>query len=192
MLDRGKTVVHVPEGLRFSGQGDALPCGNFLFAGQGYRSDAAAQTFAAKALGYNLIQLQTLPQIGKDGRAAINLSSGWPDSFFYDIDIALSILRFPRGNEPGLIAWCPEAFTPESRAVMRAFNQVEKIEVSLAEAQHAFACNLVSTGETIVMSDRAPALRAAIEARGLQVITPYVQELLKGGGFIRCTSLTLD
>jgi len=188
----GKRVVHVPEGLRFSGQGDALPCGNFLFAGSGYRSDASAQAFAAKILGYDLVQLQTLPQLDASGVPVINASSGWPDSFFYDIDLALSILRGPSGDKPGLIAWCPEAFTAESQVTLRAFNKVEKIEVSLQEARQAFACNLVSTGETVIMSGDAPELRAAIEARGLHVISPPVKELLKGGGFIRCTTLTLD
>jgi N-dimethylarginine dimethylaminohydrolase len=188
----GKTIVHVPDGLRFSGQGDALPCGNYLFAGQGYRSDAEAQAFAAKTLGYELIQLQTIPQLDKQGTPVINQSSGWPDSFFYDIDLALSILRAPNSDQPGLIAWCPEAFTPESQAILRAFNKVEKIEISLAETQQAFACNLVSTGETVIMSGNAPIFKAALEARGMRVISPDVQELLKGGGFIRCTTLTLD
>ncbi len=188
----GKHIVHIPEGLRFSGQGDALPCGNFLFAGSGYRSDASAQAFAARILGYDLVQLQTLPQLDASGAPVINTSSGWPDSFFYDIDLALSILRGPSANQPGLIAWCPEAFTSESQATLRAFNKVEKIEVSLQEARQAFACNLVSTGETVIMSGDAPELRAAIEARGLHVVSPPVKELLKGGGFIRCTTLTLD
>ncbi|HKR82302.1 MAG TPA: hypothetical protein VJR27_04875 [Candidatus Saccharimonadales bacterium] len=188
----GKNIVYVPEGLHFSGQGDALPCGNFLFAGQGYRSDAEAQAFAAKTLGYKLVQLQTVPLLDEHGTPVINQSSGWPDSFFYDIDLALAVLRGPLGGKPGLIAWCPEAFTPESQAILRGFNKVEKIEVRLTEAQAGFACNLVSTGETVVMSGHAPQFKAALEARGFTVVSPDVQELLKGGGFIRCTTLTLD
>ena len=188
----GKRVVRVPEGLRFSGQGDALPCGNFLFAGQGYRSDAAAQAFAAKTLEYELVQLETVPQLDAAGKPVVNPSSGWADSFFYDIDLALSVLRAPSDDQPGLIAWCPEAFTAESQAKLRAFNKVEKIEVSLTEAQQAFACNLVSTGGTVIMSSNAPAFKAALKARGLQIVSPDVRELLKGGGFIRCTTLTLD
>ena len=119
-------------------------------------------------------------------------SSGWPDSFFYDIDLALSVLRAPNDEQPGLIAWCPEAFTSESQAILRAFTAVEKIEVSLREAQEAFACNLVSTGETVVMSGNAPEFKATLESHGLTVVSPNVHELLKGGGFIRCTTLTLD
>ncbi len=192
LRDLGKTIVHVPEGLRFSGQGDALPCGNYLFCGSVYRSDIEAQAFAARTLGYKRIQLQTIPQLDDEGVPVTNQSSGWPDSFFYDIDLALSILRGPAENQRGLIAWCPEAFTPESQAKLRAFDSVEKIEVSLAEAKEAFACNLISTGETVIMSGNAPQFKAAIEAHGLTVVSPEVSELLKGGGFIRCTTLTLD
>jgi len=61
----GKTVTEVPEGLRFSGQGDALACGNYLFCGMGYRSDEAAQAFAAAKLGYTRIQLLMPSQAGK-------------------------------------------------------------------------------------------------------------------------------
>jgi N-dimethylarginine dimethylaminohydrolase len=42
------------------------------------------------------------------------------------------------------------------------------------------------------MSAHAPELQAAIESRGLRTITPQITELLKGGGYIRCTTLTLD
>lgn len=192
----GKTVVEVPDGLRFSGQGDALACGNYLFCGQGYRSDDAAQDFAAKTLGYTRVQLQTIPQRDKNGTPVINPVSGWADSFFYDIDLALSIIKHPEVVEDttvsaGLIAFCPEAFTPESCAILRALPDIDTIEVSLEEAEQAFACNLVSTGETVIMGDGAPELTSALEAHGLTVVTPHIEELAKGGGYIRCTTLTL-
>jgi len=80
---------------------------------------------------------------------------------------------------------------PDSQDKIRAL-PIEKIEVSLEEAVQAFACNLVSTGETVVMGSQAPNFRAAVEAHGLQTITPDISELAKGGGYIRCTTLTLD
>jgi len=187
----GKTIVHVPKGLKFSGQGDALACGNLLFCGQGYRSDEAAQEFAANTLGYERIQLQTIPERDEQGNPVINSVSGWADSFFYDIDLALSIIKAPEGDTKGLIAYCPEAFMPESKAFLESFDAVEKIEVSLEEAQHAFASNLVSTGETVIMSAHAPLLAEALKARGLTIITPEITELAKGGGYIRCTTLSI-
>jgi N-dimethylarginine dimethylaminohydrolase len=185
LRDLGKTIVHLPAGLRFSGQGDALPCGDYLLAGSNYRSDPAVHAFLAKTLGYEVISLQTVPEIDDDGHSVINAVSGWPDSFFYDIDLAISVLR------PDLIAWCPEAFMPDSQDKIRAL-PIERIEVSLEEAVQAFACNLVSTGEIVVMSANAPNFRAAVEAHGLKTITPVISELSKGGGYIRCTTLTLD
>lgn len=188
----GKTVVHVPDNLKFSGQGDSLPCGNFLFCGSGYRSDELAQAFAAQQLGFERIQLRTVPKRDVNGHPVINPITGWPDSFFYDLDLALSIIKAPDGDNKGLIAYCPEAFELESQQKLHNFDEVEKIIVSLEEAKQAFACNLVSTGETAVMSVHAPNLRAELEKRGLTVLTPAVAELAKGGGYIRCTTLSID
>lgn len=192
LINLGLEVIDAPEGLRFSGQGDALACGDFLFCGSGYRSDIEAQTFAANKLGYTKIQLQTIPQQDLEGNAVVNVVSGWADSFFYDIDLALSIIKPPTATEKGLIAYCPEAFTQDSQKTLANFDGVDKIEVSLDEAQNAFACNLVSTGETVVMSAHAPLLKAELQRHGLEVITPEVSELAKGGGYIRCTSLTIQ
>jgi N-dimethylarginine dimethylaminohydrolase len=182
----GKKVYKVPDGMHFSGQGDHLACGNYLFTGSGYRTDPRTQDFVAKALGYEIISLQTVPELNRFGKPVINTASGWPDSFFYDIDLALAVIR------PDLIAWCPAAFMPESQQKLRAFTGVKKIEVSLSEAEQAFACNLISTGEIVIMSDHAPNLKAAIESYGLRTITPSVTEIVRGGGYIRCTTLTLD
>jgi N-dimethylarginine dimethylaminohydrolase len=192
LTDLGKTVIYVPDGLKFSGQGDALPCGNYLFCGSGYRSDPEAQEFAAEALGYERVQLKTVPKTNWLGRPVINKYSGWPDSYFYDIDLALSVLREPTNDAKGLIAWCPDAFTPESQELLRAFDEVKKIEVSLHEAKKAFACNLVSNGETVIMGARASNFIESLKEHGLIVITPEIIELSKGGGYIRCTTLTLD
>lgn len=183
LLSLGKQVLETP--YRFSGQGDALPCGDLLFMGSTYRTDPRMNEVIQDALDFTVIGLETIPALDEAGRPLINRVTGWPDSFFYDIDLALSVIN------PQLIAWCPEAFTQQSQAIMRALD-IEKIEVSLAEAKTGFACNLVSTGETVVMSAQAPDLAAALRNRGLNVVTPGITELAKGGGYIRCTTLTLD
>lgn len=194
LMSQGKQVVRVPDNLRFSGQGDALACGDYLFMGSDYRTDQAAHDFVGHTLGYEVISLLTIPKrrwFGL-GPAVTNKTTGWPDSYYYDLDLALAILRGPTGLDRGLIAWCPEAFTPESRARMHVFDGVEKIEVSRAEATNGLACNLVSTGETVIMSAHAPKFQRELEKRGFKVITPKAEELKKGGGFIRCITLTLD
>jgi len=191
LTDLGKRVVKVPDGLRFSGQGDALPCGDYLFTGLGYRSDDVAQQFAADTLGFTRVALQTVPQMDEYGQAIINTASGWADSYFYDIDLALAVLKNPTETEKGLIAWCPAAFTPDSQELLYHFDAVDKIEISLEEAIESFACNLVSTGSIVIMSPHTPDFHAELDRRGFKIITPQITELLKGGGYIRCTTLSL-
>jgi N-dimethylarginine dimethylaminohydrolase len=171
--------------FRFSGQGDALPCGDKLFIGTTFRTDPRAHEFVAQNLGYEVIGLQTVPKYNNNNQPVVNAVTGWPDSFFYDIDLALAVIS------PNLIAWCPEAFMPESQEKLNRLN-VDKITVSLNEAVSGFACNLISTGQDVVMSDNAPKLKFDLEQKGLKTITPKINELAKGGGYIRCTSLTLS
>lgn len=192
LQERNYEVVHVPDDWHFSGQGDALAFGGLLFCGMGYRSDERAQAFAAEALGYERVQLQTIPELSELGNPMMNAVTGWPDSFFYDIDLALSIIKAPDETQGGIIAYCPDAFMPSSQETLRRLRGFEKIEVSFEEATKGFACNLVSTGETVIMSNQAPELKKELEKRGLKVVSPDVTELIKGGGFIRCVSLTLE
>lgn len=190
----GLKILKVPDNLRFSGQGDALPCGNDLFTGSTYRTDKAVHDFLRDKLRMNVISIETIPKRTWHGfgNKVINQTTGWPDSFYYDIDLALAVLRPPLNGNKGLIAWCPEAFTRNSRNLLNSYNGVEKIEVSRHEATAGFACNLVSTGETVIMSANAPKLKQELLKRGFKVITPEITELAKGGGYIRCTTLTIN
>ncbi len=185
LSELGYDIVHIPKQFPFSGQGDALPCGGYLFVGTGYRTAPEVHPILAKETGLEVISVQTVPHYDEQLQPVINPVTGWPDSFFYDLDLAISIIT------PTLIAWCPEAFTPESQERIHAMNDIDKIEVTIEEAMQASACNLVSTGETVIMGARAPLLRTALEKRGFKVLAPDVTELMKGGGFIRCTSLSL-
>lgn len=151
----------------FSGQGDALPLGDNIIMGTGWRTDVRMHAFVAQELGYNVIPIQTLSQ-------------EW-----YDCDLAVSILR------DDLIAFCPEAMDEASQERLKNILGIDYIIVSLEEAKK-FACNLVSDGETVVMTNDAPELQAAIESRGLKTILCATDQLAKGGGAIRCTSLALD
>lgn len=163
--DNGWEVIEPP--YLFSGQGDALPVGNRVIMGTGWRTDARMHNFIAEQLDYEVISVQTL-------------SDRW-----YDLDLAVSILR------EDLIAFCPEAFDETSINKLQTIPGVDYFHVSLDEAQK-FGCNLVSDGTTVVMGDDAPELAAAIEAHGLKTIRCATDQLAKGGGAIRCTSLALD
>lgn len=163
--DNGFEVIEPP--ALFSGQGDALPCGDYVLMGTGWRTDPVMHQFVADTLGYNVVSLQTTG----------------PE--YYDIDLAVAVLR------PDLIAFCKEALDPESVTKLENLEGVDHIIISLEETKK-FAANLVSDGQTVVMTNDAPELAAAIEAHGLQTIQLPTDQLAKGGGAIRCTSLALD
>jgi N-dimethylarginine dimethylaminohydrolase len=183
-----------PEVARFSGQGDALPCGDIVFTQSPYRTTREAHRHIRQMLGFrDVISLQTKPaRHFRFGPAKTNPITGLPDSPTYDIDLALAILKWPSEGQKGLIAFCPDAFKRSSRKLLRTYDAVDKIEVSRQEALQAYALNLVSTGETVVMNAGAPRFQAALETYGLKTIALDLPELKKGGGSIRCSTLTLD
>lgn len=180
-----KTVL-VPDHYLYSGQGDSLICGNYLFGGHGYRSDPEAQQFAAKTLNLDLIQVHTKPLLNDDGTEHINPFTHHADSFWYDLDLAISVI------DEHTIAYCPDALDEESNRKIESLTDLDKIIVDLDECTEGFADNLVSTGKYVIMSNRAPKLQAALENRGLTCLTPDITELKKGGGYIRCVSLWLS
>lgn len=192
--DLGLEPLILPDYVtRFSGQGDALTCGEIVFTQSPYRTAKTAHQYLQDWLDFEeVIALQTLPAYDAQGNPIINAITGWPDSPTYDIDLAIAVLKWPTVEQKGLIAYCPEVFTPESQAILESYTGVDKIRVSREEALTAYALNLVSTGETVVMNSGSPRLQAAIEAAGLQTVALDLPELRKGGGSIRCSTLSLD
>ncbi|GAA1207885.1 dimethylarginine dimethylaminohydrolase family protein [Prauserella alba] len=162
---RGFEVIDAP--YAFSGQGDALPCGDILLAGSGWRTDPRMHAFLGERLGYDVVPLRTV------------------DRRWYDLDLAVAVI----GN-PHTIAWCPEALDRPSRERIRKLG-LELIEVSREEAEH-FALNLISDGDTVTMTRSAPRFAATLRDRGLRVVELPTTELAKGGGGVRCTALTLE
>ena len=179
---QGIKTVLVPGDHLFSGQGDSLRCDKYLLGGCGYRSDPEAQQFAADTLGLELIQLHAKPQLNPDGSEHINPVTNHADSFWYDIDLAVSVI------DDHTIAYCPDALDDQSNQKLQSLN-LDTILVDYEECTKGFANNLVSTGKHVIMSNKAPKLQSALEKRGLICLTPDVTELKKGGGYIRCVSL---
>ena len=179
---------------RFSGQGDALPCGDTLFVQSPYRTSKNAHHHLKEMLGFReVVSLQTKPARWFGiGPAKKNKITGLPDSPTYDMDLALAILKPPTDNQKGLIAYCPDVFKRRSRHLLENYHDVDKIEVSHQEAMSAYALNLVSTGQTVIMNSGAPNFEAALQKHDLKTITLDLPELKKGGGSIRCSTLTLD
>ncbi len=152
----------------FSGQGDALPTGTgAVIKGRGWRSHPDSDAFVTEVLGYEVIRIQT---VGPE---------------WYDIDLSIGIIR------PGLIAVCLETLDYQSQELLTSRSDLRLIPVSIAEARNA-GLNLVSNGHTVIMTDGAPDLAAALRSEGLEVVTRSIEQLWKGGGAIRCTALALD
>jgi N-dimethylarginine dimethylaminohydrolase len=189
-----ETLILPDDVQRFSGQGDALPCGDTLFTQSPFRTTTDAHQYLKKWLGFReVVALETKPARWFGfGPPKKNKLTGWPDSPTYDIDLALAVLKAPTASKKGLIAYCPAVFKKASREFLKNYDGVDKIEVSHDEALQAFALNLVSTGETVIMPSGAPVFQAALEAQGLITIPLNLTELRKGGGAIRCSTLTLE
>ncbi len=177
---------------RFSGQGDALPCGDMVFTQSPFRTTKNAHKHLEQLGFSNVIALQTKPARNFFGMAKTNKVTGWPDSPTYDIDLALAVLKWPSTTTKGLIAYCPDVFKSDSRKLLKNLDGIDKITVSKRETLGAFAPNLVSTGETVIMNSGAPEFQKNLEAHGLKTIALDLPELKKGGGSIRCTTLTLN
>ena len=184
--EQGIKCVEVPGNYLYSGQGDSLRCGKYLIGGHGYRSDPEAQQFAADTLGLELVQVHAKPQLNDDGTPHINPFTNHADSFWYDLDLAVSVI------DEHTIAYCPDALDEESNKKLEALTDLDKIKVDFEECTKGFANNLVSTGKHVIMSNKAPKLQAELEKRGLICLTPDVTELKEGGGYIRCVSLWLS
>jgi N-dimethylarginine dimethylaminohydrolase len=162
----GFTIEHMPEGSYFEGAGDALFCGDTLFAGYRMRSDAAGHQRVGARLGVRVIPLELV------------------DPYFYHLDTCFCPLA------PGEAIWYPGAFDEYGR---RAIGQlVERlIEVSPDEARH-FACNAVVVGRTVVTNTGCPRLHGALSAAGYMPRETDLSEFVKAGGSAKCLTLRLD
>jgi N-dimethylarginine dimethylaminohydrolase len=156
----------------FSGQGDALACGDLLLAGYGQRTDPRMHPVLADLLGYTRDQLVPLRTAGPQ---------------WYDLDLAVAVIDSQK------VAYHPPALHPAARRRLQGLSDrgIELIEVCPAEAAR-FALNLISDATTVTMTSGAPRLAADLRERGLHVVELATTELAKGGGGIRCTALTLD
>ena len=137
----GFDTRHVPEDLHFEGAGDALFCGDTLFAGYRIRSDARGHQQIGEMLGCRVIPLELV------------------DPYYYHLDTCFCPLA------PDVAIYYPAAFDDYGRAALSA-HVPQLIEVREEEAQ-SFACNAVVVGRTVVTNTGCPELHAALRDRRL-------------------------
>jgi N-dimethylarginine dimethylaminohydrolase len=162
----GFEVVELPPGGYFEGAGDALFCGETLFAGYRFRSDARSHQWIGDRLGVQVLPLELV------------------DPRFYHLDTCFCPL-----DEDAAIYY-PGAFDDYGRSVLK--DRVGTlIEVSADEAT-SFSCNAVVVGRTVVLNAETPKLSRALVEAGYSVRPTSLTEFIKAGGSAKCLTLRLD
>jgi N-dimethylarginine dimethylaminohydrolase len=159
-------VIEPPPGMSFEGAGDALFCGDTLFAGYRMRSDALGHQQIAALLGCRVIPLELV------------------DPYYYHLDTCFCPLA------KGLAAWYPAAFDDYGQRAVRELVD-ELIEVEADEAQ-SFACNAVVVGHRVVTNTGCHKFHAALQLRGFSAVATPLGEFVKAGGSAKCLTLRLD
>lgn len=161
----GFKTVTLPGNMNFEGAGDALFCGDTLFAGYLIRSDAPAMHWLAGQIGCRVIPLQLV------------------DTRFYHLDTCFCPL------DPQTAICYPPAFDDYAR---RAQQQIPRlITINETEAIR-FACNAVVVGKHVVTNTGCPQLAESLRAAGYEPHETPLDEFLKAGGSAKCLTLRLD
>lgn len=163
---RGFRVEHLPESTFFEGAGDALFCGDVLFAGYRTRSDANGHHWLGRAIGRRVLPLELV------------------NSRFYHLDTCFCPLA------PGVALYHPGAFDAYGRRVLEA-HVPTLIAVNDDEA-FRFGCNAVVVGRTVVHNAGCPELAADLTRHGFASVGVPLDEFLKSGGSAKCLTLRLD
>jgi len=164
--DRRFTLVPLPESMNFEGAGDALFCGDTLFAGYRFRSDVRSHQWVGERLGVPALPLELV------------------DPRFYHLDTCFCPVA------PGVAIYYPGAFDEYGRSVLK--DRIDcLVEVSAEEAV-SFSCNAVVVGRSVVLNEGAPKLAAALETLGFNVQPLEFSEFIKSGGSAKCLTLRID
>jgi N-dimethylarginine dimethylaminohydrolase len=164
--ENGFETINAPPNCSFEGAGDALFCGDTLFAGYRQRSDARGHQAIGELLAVRVLPLELV------------------SAHYYHLDTCFCPL------DPDTAIWFPAAFDDYGQRVIRD-NIANLIEVVEEEAR-SFACNAAVVGRTVVTNTGCPQLHAALEAAGFIPIATPLSEFVKAGGSAKCLTLRLD
>ncbi len=166
LLASGFHLHRLPNDVYFEGAGDALFCGDTLFAGYRIRSD-----------------VRGLQQIGELFRCRV-IALELVDPYYYHLDTCFCPLA------PGMAVYFPEAFDQYGRDVLKELVP-ELIPIAEAEARR-FACNAVVVGRTVVTNTGCPSLHRKLTELGFTPRETPLDEFTKAGGSAKCLTLRLD
>ncbi len=162
----GFAVLDVPEHFRFEGAGDALFCGDTLFAAYRMRSDAAGHQAIGRLLGVRVIPLELI------------------DTRYYHLDTCFCPLS------PVEAIWYPPAFDTYGQQAIRAHVPL-LIAAAPSEAER-FACNAVVIGRSVITNTGCNQLHVDLAQRGYTPVATPLDEFVKAGGSAKCLTLRLD
>jgi N-dimethylarginine dimethylaminohydrolase len=162
----GFEVVDVPQNFSFEGAGDALFCGDTLYAGYRMRSDASGHQEIGRMLGVRVIPVELV------------------DPRYYHLDTCFCPLA------EGEAIWYPPAFDEYGQRAIREHVRT-LIDVEKSEAE-SFSCNAVVIGRTVITNTGCDNLHAALSERGYAPIATPLGEFVKAGGSAKCLTLRLD
>jgi N-dimethylarginine dimethylaminohydrolase len=164
--ENGFEITETPENFSFEGGGDALFCGDTLYAGYRMRSDAGGHQQIGQMLGCRVIPVELV------------------DARYYHLDTCFCPLA------DGEAIWYPPAFDEYGQRAIR--EHVPKlIEAERPEAER-FACNAVVIGRRVITNTGCDRLHAELKRRGYDPIATPLDEFVKAGGSAKCLTLRLD
>jgi N-dimethylarginine dimethylaminohydrolase len=163
----GFTISPMPDGVFFEGLGDVVFHEGAAIVGHGYRSDE-------RALDHLKSQIPDMHVL-----ASVEMV----DDHYFHLAMALGFV------DASTVVCYEPAFTPQSlRAIRAAIPRL--ISVSEVDANRYFACNNLVIGDTVLLDNATPQLRADLAAAGYGVTTINMSEFKKSGGSLRCCVLT--
>ena len=166
LAEHGFEIIETPENFSFEGAGDALFCGDTLYAGYRMRSDASGHQQIGGLLGCRVIPVELI------------------DARYYHLDTCFCPLS---ENEA---IWYPPAFDDYGQLAIR--NHVPNLIEAEREEAERFACNAVVIGKHVITNTGCDRLHAALAERGYTPIATPLDEFVKAGGSAKCLTLRLD
>jgi len=164
--EHGFEVIDPPANFNFEGAGDALFCGDTLYAGYRMRSDAAGHQAIGQMLGVRVLPVELV------------------DPRYYHLDTCFCPLA------PDTAIWYPAAFDDYGRRAIEE-HVPNLLAVEQAEAER-FACNAVVLGRTVITNTGCDRMAAALATEGYKPIATPLDEFVKAGGSAKCLTLRLD
>jgi N-dimethylarginine dimethylaminohydrolase len=162
----GYEVLQLPTGCVFEGAGDALACGDTLYAGYHFRSHVSSHREVSRLLGTRVLSLEL------------------SDPRFYHLDTCFC----PLGADSAI--YYPSTFDRYAQQVLAA--GVKQPVLAAPEDAGRFGCNAVVVDRHVVLNGGCDSLRTRLQEAGYTVHEVDLSEFLKSGGAAKCLTLRLD